>query len=91
MGRLRQGNSKREAALGLAWGAQIAYTGHAVTTELVRWRFPSKELGGSEVHSEDFILSLAEAPGHVRRVMGCRLRSIPHMRSPGSGPKDSLV
>lgn len=26
MGRLRQGNSKREAALGLAWGAQRAYT-----------------------------------------------------------------
>ena len=26
MGRLRQGNSKREAGLGLAWGAQRAYT-----------------------------------------------------------------
>ena len=26
MGRLRQGNSKREAVLGLAWGAQRAYT-----------------------------------------------------------------
>lgn len=39
VGRLRQGNSKREAALGLAWGAQRAYTGHAVTTELGGWRF----------------------------------------------------
>lgn len=82
VGRLRHGNSKREAALGLAWGAQSLH--RTCGYNRAGWReIPSKGWVGQKCTSEDFILSLAEAPGACSESDGLQTQGAPSPEVPG--------